>query len=456
MCWLNQEISSISTQLGESISARIRDMHFPPLYHLKQQREQASVPDISSEVQRQLGRPELNARIRPGARVCVAVGSRGISSLQEIVVAVIQELKRWGTHPFIVPAMGSHGGASSRGQLEVLAQLGISEATCEVPIVASMNTIQIGTTLDSVPIHFSADALAADAIVPIARIKPHTSFRGPIESGLIKMLAIGLGKARGAETLHAQGMHRFSRLLPAVGSVVLAKQPIAFGIGIVENCNKEPFIIEAIPRERIEEREKELLSTARTLSYVIPFSRCDVLVLKELGKDISGSGMDPNVTGRFTRGSAFSSRPQIQVIATLGLSHATKGNAVGLGLVDVTTKRTVQDMDFAATYTNAITAGNAASAMLPIIMENERSCMATAIVLSKCPKIDDLRMIIASNTLAISDLWVTSPLAEEAAEMDGILIDPTPTAIRFSVEGELTFPVLATGHGGFSISSEFE
>jgi hypothetical protein len=254
-----------------------------------------------------------------------------------------------------------------------------------------------------------------------------------------------LGKSRGAETLHGRGMHRFAKLIPAVGQVVLKTQPIIFGLAIVENGFGQLAALEAILPNIMETREKELLSYSKTLTIGLPFERLDVLVLGEIGKDISGSGMDPHVTGRFTRSSGFASRPHVQVIAALNLSAATRGNAVGIGLADVTTECLAEQIDWAATYTNAITAANVTSAMLPLVMENDRACMAVSAILARAASAEDLRMVIAPNTLEMTELWVTRALLPDLAQIAGVECSRQASSLTFDDQGKLTLDWKRTG-----------
>ena len=298
--WIDQ-LTSVSSRLGPGLSSGIAAIDLPPLYHDKQKFARPIIDDATAAITDQFRRPEIRERIRPGSRVCLAVGSRGIAQISTIVRAEVQEVKALGAEPFIIPAMGSHGGAVPEGQTRVLADYGITDDTMGVPGVSSLDTLQAGTTDDGVPVYCSRDAAGADAIIPIGRIKPHTGFRGPIESGLVKMMTIGLGKQRGADTLHAQGMDRFGTLLPAAARIIMETQPIAFGLGIVENGYDEPAHIEAVLPDGLIEREQELLETARSLMPSLPFEMLHVLVIQQIGKNISGSGLDPNVAGRFVR-----------------------------------------------------------------------------------------------------------------------------------------------------------
>ncbi|WP_019534490.1 lactate racemase domain-containing protein [Paenibacillus ginsengihumi] len=242
----------------------------------------------------------IRTKINPGQRVAVAVGSRGIANIKEIVACVVSEVKKLGGEPFIVPAMGSHGGATDEGQAEVLAHYGITESAVGAPIVSSMETVQVGRTPGGIPLFFDKNAFMADAVVLVARVKPHTDFKGPVESGLLKMMAIGLGKHKGAETLHSQGFEVFDILIPEAGQMIARNTPVKLGVAIIENAYEETAQIHVVPVEQFYEKECEFLVEAKQNMPRLNVDRIDVLIIDEVGKDISGAGMDPNITGRFS------------------------------------------------------------------------------------------------------------------------------------------------------------
>ncbi|MGH7921308.1 MAG: hypothetical protein ACREQM_15400, partial [Candidatus Dormibacteraceae bacterium] len=298
----------------------------PPWRAIRQSPTHHGIPSVDAAVSQQLRRPEIRATIRPGMRVALGVGSRGIGSLQEAVIATVRELRALGAEPFIVPAMGSHGGATAEGQEAVLAGYGITEAEVGAPIRSALDTVSIGSVLDGVQLHLSRVALTeADAVIPICRVKPHTDFRHRVESGLHKMLAIGFGKHRGASTIHTFPLNRFGEIIEAAGQRVLATVSVPFGLAIVEDAYEDPGIVEAVPGAEFAAREPELLEIARSWLLRLPFPGVDVLVVQELGKNISGAGMDPNVTGRFAEPSI--ERPvAVELLAFLDLTEETHGN----------------------------------------------------------------------------------------------------------------------------------
>ncbi|MGD9940373.1 MAG: lactate racemase domain-containing protein [Clostridia bacterium] len=350
----------------------------------------------------------------PRARVAVAVGSRGIRNLQSIVGSVVGALRESGADPFIVAAMGSHGGGTSQGQREVLASYGITEKAIRAPIETNMDTMELGCLPSGVPVRFSKAAMEADAVVPIARIKPHTDYRGSIESGLCKMLAIGLGKHEGCARLHKEGFHKFPVLIPEVASFILGRVKVPFGIAILENAYDETFLIEAVPGNQFLKREAELLPLAKSLMPRLLFHKIDVLVVEHIGKDISGAGMDPNIVGRTTKGilEGFMG-PEIGRIVVLGLSEASHGNAIGIGLADFTVEDILDRIDRTSTFANAVASGNPESGRIPIALANEDEAIRAA--LACLPEADPLapRIVRITDTLHLGELLASKALVDD-------------------------------------------
>lgn len=440
--WIDQ-LATISQRLGPGLSGEIAAVSLPPLYHVRQNFPRPLIEDVDAAVTEQFRREEIKAQVKPGARVCLAVGSRGIAKIANIVRAVVREVKALGAEPFIIPAMGSHGGAVPEGQIRVLADYGITEETMGVPIISSLDTNQVGTALGHVPVYCSKDASAADAIIPIGRVKPHTGFRGPIESGLMKMLTIGLGKQHGADTLHAEGMDRFAELIPAAARIILETQPVIFGLAIVENGYDEPARIEAVLPDVLEEREKELLAEAKSLMPSLPVDFLHVLVIQAIGKNISGSSLDPNVCGRFVRsnGPGYTDHPAVQHIAVLDLTPETHGNAAGIGLADLISLRVLQKLDLPSTYANCMTASHLAGAMLPLVMENDRTTIAAAVKTATRWTPDTLKLAVIHNTLEIGELWVSPALLDEVRTRGYVEISPTPVTMQFDADGNMIAPL---------------
>ena len=388
------------------------ELDYPNGAHIQQLFTGPTVEDVTSRVREELERPEIARRIRPGQKIGLGVGSRGIQCLGEVVRATVTKLREYGAEPFIIPAMGSHGGATPEGQRMVLASYGITEEALGVPIEASMEVVELGKTGSGVPVHFSKAALQADGVVPIGRIKAHTAFRGPVESGLFKMLTIGFGKHKGAATAHSCGFDRFAELIPEVGRFILDRAPVSFGIAIVENAAEDAAAIEALTPEEMPKREPELLVKAKAWMGRILFDRFDVLVVDEAGKNISGDGMDPNVTGRFTQ-PFVQDGPEIQKIAVLDLTDESHGNACGIGSADVITQNFLDKIDFYQTYTNGVTSTVLSAVRLPVVMPTTQTAVALALRSCNAVEPGEERIVRIKNTLELDEIWVSDALLEE-------------------------------------------
>jgi len=413
------------------------DIPIPRVVKIRQRFDASELDDPIAEVRLRLaGSPHL-ARIAPGQRVAVAVGSRGISRIDEITRAVIEELKRIGAHPFIVPCMGSHGGATAEGQKQVLAHLGIDEARMGVPVRSSMDVVLLDRLPNGLPVY--ADRIAAteaDAIVVINRIKPHTAFRGPIESGLMKMIAIGLGKQKGAEACHQLGFKHMAENVPAMARAMMAKLPIRFGVGIVENAYDRIARIEVVGPEEMEERERELLVEAKARMPKLLFPQLDVLVIDYIGKNISGDGFDPNVVGRYPTPYAHGG-PEVNKIVVLDLTEETKGNANGVGTADFTTRRLVEKTDWEATYANGLTSTVCAPTKQATTLANDRDAIRAAIKTCNILDFRQCRLARIRDTLHLGEIEISEPLVPEAKRHPDIDIVSEPYEWTFDEEGYL-------------------
>ena len=439
------DLIGMSQRLGPGLSKLLREMKLPAVHEVRQNFSRPLIEDVPGHIRRELSRPQVKATIKPGDRVAIAVGSRGLAQLPILVGTTVSVLREWGAEPFIVPAMGSHGGATGEGQREVLESYGVTEEAVGAPIVATMDTVHLGRAMD-VDVFWSADAANADAVIAIARIKPHTGYRGPIESGVMKMLAIGLGKQHGAESLHAAGMGCFAELMPAAARLVMEKMPFAFGLGMVENPYDEPAFIEALLPDEIEEREQKLLIIARENMPYLPFQNIDVLVVQEIGKNISGSGMDPNITGAFFRENADTgSGPMVTCIVVLDLTPETHGNAVGIGSADITTLRLFQKSDLPSVYANCLTAAGAGGAKMPMIMENDRMALAAAIKACTGIPSSGPRLVVIRNTMEAAHLWCSENLVEEARAQDHLDVGEVARPLEFDADDHIISPITCRG-----------
>lgn len=414
------------------------DIPMPRMAYVRQKFDATRLTDIEATIREQFQRPEMRSRIKPGQVVAVGCGSRGVANIALIARATIRELIALGARPFVFPCMGSHGAATAEGQRKVLEGYGITEAHVGVPIKATMETTVVGHLDDGTPVHMDRYAAEAEGIVVINRIKPHTGFRGPTESGLTKMLAIGIGKINGATTYHSHGMDRFPDLLPAVRQVNITRRPVLFGVGIVENAYDETAHIELVPAELLATREPELQAMAKRMMPQLPFDEIDVLVIDEMGKNISGAGFDPNITGRNRRAIGWVAKPLVRKIVVLGLTPQSGGNATGMGGADIITMRLYKEFDVASTYANIITSMNLDGAAIPMIMNTDREAIQLAVKTLVRTRPQDARIVRIKNTLHISEIQVSEPLlAEVRARSDRLTILSQPQPFLFDGEGRL-------------------
>lgn len=414
------------------------DIALPAMASVRQKFTTTRVGDIVAAVAREFERPDIGSSIRRGARIAVGCGSRGVANYAHIARAVIAEIKARGGDPFVFPAMGSHGAATAEGQRRVLEDAGITADYVGAPIRASMDTIETGRMADATPVYADAIAAAADGIVLINRIKPHTTFRAPIESGITKMLALGMGKIKGAAQLHTHGMDRFFEVLPEAARVVMGRLPFLFGVAAVENAHEDTALLECIPAARLLAREPELLAIAKERMARLFFDEIDVLIIDEMGKEISGTGFDPNVTGRNKRFVDWPGGPIIKKIAVLSLTERTHGNATGVGSADIITMRLYRAIDVGPTYANAITSTFLDSVAIPVIMNTDREAVQLAVKSLLRVKPADARVVHIRNTLELQRIRVSAPLLAEVRsqpERFEILGEPLPWV--FGTDGSL-------------------
>ncbi len=412
----------------------------PRIFRVRQTFSTERIDNIPKEVERQLSRLNLAERVRPGQTVAVTAGSRGIANLADVLRALVGHLRALGAQPFIVPAMGSHGGGTSEGQRELLAGYGITAASIGCPIRSSMETVVVCRTAEGVPVHFDRHAFEADHTVVCNRIKPHTRFVGPIESGLMKMMLIGLGKKNGAEVYHrAIQDYSFAQIIRSVADEVIAHCKILAGLAIVENAYDETAAIEAVLPEDFESREAELLALAKQSMARLPFDRADLLLIDRIGKDISGTGLDTNVVGRkFDDHKAVEGElPKVKLIALRGLTPASHGNAVGMGLAEFCRSCVLREADLAATRLNAITAGHATAAMPPLDYETDREILETALPSVGLAEPHEARILWIADTLHLAEVECSEAYMEEARGRPDLEILTEPRALPLDSAGNL-------------------
>ena len=420
------------------LSALVSDIHLPRFVRVRQKfpTDHIAPETLPDAIRAQLQRPAIAETIRPGMRVCITCGSRGIDGYLALIRTVVEFCRERGAEPFAIPAMGSHGGATAEGQRDILSALGITEDSIGCPIVSSMETVVVGQTEDGKDVHVDAHAAAADAIIVVNRVKPHTSFRGTYESGLMKMMAIGLGKQKGASSCHASGYKYMSKYVPAFGTVILQKAPIAFGLASLENAFDKVTQVHALTPEEILTEEPKLLKTAAALMPKLYFDSCDVLVVDEIGKNISGGGMDPNITGAFSTPYATGGI-NAQMRCILSLTPQTHGSAYGMGAADVVSKKLYDAVDFAKTYPNAITSTAICFAKLPLVMPNDRDTIGLCV--RSCTDIDkeNPRIIRLKNTLSLGEIWISEAMIPEAEQNPNLEVLSQPEDWTFDEEGNL-------------------
>ena len=400
-------------------------MSLPKLTRVRQTFDTTRLEDAAAAVATGLKNLPLVSKIKPGARIAITAGSRGIHNLVKMTRAAVDTVKALGGQPFVVPAMGSHGGATDEGQKSLLAELGISEASMGCPVVSSMQVEEIGRTPSGHPVYLDRHALHSDGVIAINRVKLHTIFRGDVESGLCKILSVGLGKHTGAKQIHKVGTQPF---LVETARVILAKAPILAGVAVLENSLDETMEIHVVPRERFEATDAALLKRCWQIMPRVPFDPLDVLVVDEMGKNISGTGMDTNVIGIGGRvaGKMMMGNPAVDAIVILGLTPETHGNANGIGLADLTTRRVVDSIDYKSTYTNVMTTRLWAAGRLPLILETDREAIEAAV--GDNPP-EQVRFVRIRDTLHLEEMEISEALLPEARKAGlTVLGEPRPSS----------------------------
>ncbi|MGI9334537.1 MAG: lactate racemase domain-containing protein [Gammaproteobacteria bacterium] len=410
------------------------------MFRVRQHFDRPLVEDIPAEVHAQLTQLSLAHRIKPGQTVAVTCGSRGIANIHVIIKAVIDHLKGLNAQPFVVPAMGSHGGGIAEGQRKIIESYGVTEQFIGCPIKASMDTVIVCDTAEGFPVHFDRHAHEADHVVVVGRVKPHTGFSGDIQSGLMKMMLIGLGKHAGAKIYHRAILdHSFPQILRSVAGHVLEKCGIVAGVAIVENGYDETAKIAGVAPEEFEAREKELLVQATQWMPKLPFEQVDLLIIDEFGKNISGSGMDSNVVGRkqFEHCAAEHEYPKIKRIMIRSLTRETHGNASGIGSTEFCSKRVLEEIDINATRINCLTGGVPSGAMLPLSFDTEREIVDAALATIGLAEPPDARVLWIKNTLHVSEVECSARYLEEARARDDIELLRDPRDLQFDANGDL-------------------
>jgi hypothetical protein len=420
------------------------DNHFPRMVPLRQIFPTPRPLNIPAKIEEEFDSHRIAGTIRPGSRIAVAVGSRGISNLAEVVAAVVKNLRGCGARPFIIPAMGSHGGATSEGQTGILADYGITGSTMGVPVEASMEVDLLGTVDPNIPVYFSRVALESDGIVVVNRVKPHTDFEGTLGSGVLKMLTIGLAKRTGASACHfvaARLGHEF--VIRAVSRYLLSRVPFLFGVAILENHFHQTEDLIVVKREDVEATEERLLIRARELMPRLPFEEIDLLIVDQIGKNISGAGMDPNVIGRGVQGYSASlsqppaATPKIQRIVVCDLTPETHGNGIGIGMADFVSTRMVRALDHRSTYINALTAVTPQTAKIPIYFDTDKENIELALASLCLQEPAKARVLHISDTLALECLEASEAFLAESTGRNDLQILGEPRPLQFDLSANL-------------------
>lgn len=377
----------------------------------------------------------LADKIVPGMKIAITAGSRNIAGYKEILRAISDVVRSRKAFPYIVATMGSHGGATSEGQREVLKGYGITEQEMNAPVVTDMDVDCIGETEGGLPVFIDSFSSKLDGIIVVGRIKIHTDFRGPVESGLQKMLAIGLGKQQGAAICHKKGFFSMSKNIQEIAAVILKKKNILFGIGILEDAHNETYGIYGIPAEEIQREEPKLLEISKKLVPYIPFQKIDLLIVDEIGKNISGAGMDPNITGRSPRLEA--SPPFAERIVVLNISDCSHGAGTGIGNADVITKRAFDKFDFDMTYPNGLTSCDSESLKIPVVMPNDDLAIRFAIHITMNAKNGGLRVVWIKNTQSLNSFYISEALVPDAEKNSQLKIIENPVDVLFDEKGDV-------------------
>lgn len=418
-----------------SVASLLRHVPLPQVLRVEQRFVRPRVDDVAAEL-----RGRIRATLEPGAlrgrSVAVGVGSRGIRDLPLLVRTIVDEVRAAGGEPFLVPSMGSHGGATADGQVRSLANLGVTEASAGAPIRATMGVVEVGRTAEGLPAYLDAFAAAAHAVVFVNAVKPHVAFRGAHESGLMKMVAIGLGKQRGADVCHEHGFGRMADLIVELGRITLTRVDVPFCVGIVENAYGEAAELAVLRGPEIEAAEPALLVRARELAPRLFFDELDVLVVDEIGKDVSGTGMDTNVVGRYHT-PFLSGGPRIARIAVLDLTAESDGNANGIGLADFTTERAFRKLRFEHTYPNALTTTVPTTVKIPMVLGSDRLAIQAAIKTSGARDKRQVRLVRIKNTKAVDAIHVSTALRDEVARHPALHAEGAPCAMGFDEHGAL-------------------
>lgn len=422
---------------NRQVNRLLETIKIPKMILVKQNFESACIDDLSAVLLATLSQAKITNTIKKGMTIAITAGSRGIENIDKITKMVVEFVKEQGAEPFIIPAMGSHGGAMEQGQIDILKSFHITSETMGCPIKATMEVDLLAVMQDGTPVYIDKYAHEADGIIVINRIKPHTGFRGSYESGLFKMMTIGLGKQKGAETAHKRGRKKMGETIEFGGNAYLDHANILFGVAIIENAFDKTYKIEALTPTKIKEKEPLYLQEAKKMLPQILFDNLDILIIDYMGKNISGTGMDPNITKSFSYESGISREGRAKKIVVLDLTEQSHGAAVGLGMADITTIRMFEKMDFNTTYPNLLTTGGTDSAKIPMMFDNHKLAIQASIKTAIGSDIDNLRIVRLKDTLHLSEIQVSPALLKEAKAHPYVDIIGDEFELKFDENGNL-------------------
>lgn len=420
------------------ITTLASDVKLPKMGRVKQILDNSHIPveDIPMVVYNELQERGINERIKPGMSIAITCGSRGVANIAIVTKAIVDFVKDCEGEPFVFPAMGSHGGATAEGQTEILAGYGVTEEFIGCPIKSSMETILIGESSNGTPVFIDKNAYQADGIILCNRVKAHTAFRGPYESGILKMAVIGIGKQKGAENVHKDGFYELGRMLPDLAKITFEKAKILGAVALVENAFDQTCYIRGMVKDEIFDEEPKILSLSKERLGSIYFDDIDVLVVDRIGKDISGDGMDPNITGRYAVPYINGDR-KIQHIAVLDLTDESQGNCNGLGLADVTTKRLVDKIDVDATYPNVVTSTVLCTPKIPLFTHSDKACIQIALRTCNYINRKNPRIVRIKDTMNLEEIYISEGMMEEAYANKNIEIIDEPKEWKFNKDDNL-------------------
>jgi hypothetical protein len=418
------------------IQELLQNIPLPKMAKIQQSFPNEKIENFEEALLEALQKDQIRQTVKPGMEIAIAAGSRGVDKFVETVASTVKFIQDLGAKPFIVPSMGSHGGATAEGQAAVLAHLGVTEESVNAEIRSSMEVVEIGKLPNGLPVYVDKIASQADGIVVINRVKPHTAFRGKVESGIMKMMAIGLGKQKGAEACHQLGFEHMGRHIIEMSNIILEKMPILFGVATVENAFDKIARIEVLLPDEIEEKETELQILAKKLLPKIDFEQIDVLVIDEIGKNISGDGMDPNITGRYPTPYAHGG-PEVNKMIVLDLTPETEGNANGVGTADFTTQRLIDKADWPTTYANGLTSTVVAPTKAATTLENDQLALKAAVKTCNILDFTTVKMVRIKNTLELSEIEVSEALLPEVEKNDALTQVSDLYELAFDTEGNL-------------------